>query len=103
MTFYDIILATDWDKIEEEIHHKTSSDVEAALNKEKLDLEDLKALVSPAAEPYLETMAKLSQKATQKRFGKTIQFYIPLYLSNECLNHCIYCGDRKSTRLNSSH
>ncbi|MDR0368117.1 MAG: 2-iminoacetate synthase ThiH, partial [Bacteroidales bacterium] len=56
------------------------------------DVEDLKALVSPSAEKYLETMARMSREATQKRFGKTIQFYIPLYLSNECLNHCIYCG-----------
>lgn len=92
MTFYDIASGFDWNKIGEEILSKTSSDVEQALSKEKPGIEDLKALVSPAAEPFLETMARMSREATQKRFGKTIQFYIPLYLSNECLNHCIYCG-----------
>ena len=92
MTFYDTILDTDWEKIGKEIYSKSPLDVEIALHKVKPDLEDLKALVSPAAESYLEAMAQLSQKATQKRFGKTMQFYIPLYLSNECLNHCIYCG-----------
>jgi 2-iminoacetate synthase len=51
-----------------------------------------KALISPAAEPFLEEMAQKSQQITQKRFGKTIQMYIPLYLSNECENICTYCG-----------
>ena len=57
-----------------------------------LTLEDFKALISPAAEPYLEQMAQLSRLYTQQRFGKVILLYIPMYLSNECSNHCIYCG-----------
>jgi 2-iminoacetate synthase len=92
MTFYDTIKGFSWEQIGKEIYSKTASDVEYALNKQYLDIEDLKALVSPAAENQLETMAQKSRAATQKRFGKTIQFYIPLYLSNECINHCIYCG-----------
>jgi 2-iminoacetate synthase len=92
MTFYDIALKLNWEQLGEEIHSKSAWDVERALQKNKMDLEDFKALVSPAAEPYLEIMAAKSREATQKRFGKTIQFYIPLYLSNQCLNHCIYCG-----------
>ena len=56
------------------------------------DLEDLKALISPAAAPYLETMAQMSHRLTIKRFGKVMQLYIPLYLSNECQNICTYCG-----------
>jgi 2-iminoacetate synthase len=92
MTFYDTLPAIEWEHIGEEIYHKTAADVVHALAQPKPDLEDLKALVSPAAENYLETMAQRSREATQKRFGKTIQFYIPLYLSNQCLNHCVYCG-----------
>ena len=55
-------------------------------------LEDFKALISPAASPYLEQMAQLSHQLTQKRFGKTIQLFAPVYLSNECNNICTYCG-----------
>ncbi|OGG93043.1 MAG: thiamine biosynthesis protein ThiH [Candidatus Lambdaproteobacteria bacterium RIFOXYD12_FULL_49_8] len=56
---------------------------------------DFMALVSPAAEPYLEEMAHLAQALTRKRFGKTVQMYLPLYLSNECHNSCLYCGFSK--------
>ena len=49
-------------------------------------------LVSPAASGFIEQMAARSNMVTQKRFGKTIQLYIPMYLSNECSNQCIYCG-----------
>ena len=55
-------------------------------------LEDFKALISPAALPYLEQMAQLSHQLTQRRFGKTIQLFAPMYLSNECNNICTYCG-----------
>jgi 2-iminoacetate synthase len=82
----------DWQGMSRSIYAKTASDVVDALHKENRNLEDFKALISPAAKPYLEQMAKLSQEITQKRFGKTIQLYIPLYLSNECQNICTYCG-----------
>ena len=81
-----------WDEVKQNIYSKTTHDVERALSKTKRDLEDFKALISPAAQPYLEQMAQMSQQLTQKRFGKTIQMYIPLYLSNECQNICTYCG-----------
>ena len=74
------------------IYVKTAADVERALGRSHRDLEDFKALISPAAAPYLEEMAQLSHRLTQKRFGKVIQLYIPLYLSNECQNICTYCG-----------
>ncbi|MCL2131590.1 MAG: 2-iminoacetate synthase ThiH [Lentimicrobiaceae bacterium] len=99
MTFYDIAVNLDWKQLGKEIYSKSALDVERALGNGKMDLEDFKALVSPAAEPYLETMALKSRDATQKRFGKTIQFYIPLYLSNECLNHCIYCGFNRKNKI----
>ena len=67
-------------------------DVERALSAVKPDLEDFKALISPAAKAYLETMATKSKLITKKRFGNTMQMYAPMYLSNECQNICTYCG-----------
>ena len=81
-----------WDEVQSSIYAKTAADVERALHKTRRDIEDFKALISPAAAPYLEQMAQLSHRITQKRFGKTIQLYAPLYLSNECQNICNYCG-----------
>lgn len=81
-----------WDDVKSSIYAKTSVDVERALQKEKRNIEDFKALISPVAAPYLEQMAQLSHRITQKRFGKTIQLFVPLYLSNECQNICTYCG-----------
>jgi len=99
MAFYNTVENICWEQIGEDIYNKTASDVEYALNKQRLDIEDLKALVSPAAENCLEIMAQKSREATQKKFGKTIQFYIPLYLSNECVNHCIYCGFNHNNKI----
>jgi len=81
-----------WNNTQSQIYSKTAKDVELALSKERLNVDDFMALVSPAAQNYLEPMAALSRKYTQQRFGKTIQFYIPLYLTNSCANHCVYCG-----------
>lgn len=83
----------DWNEIKESIYSKNALDVVRTLEKKgPRDLEDFKALISPAAASYLEEMAQLSQQMTLKRFGKTIQMYIPMYLSNECQNICTYCG-----------
>ena len=69
------------------------SDVKRILSTGKANsLEDFARLLSPAAEPYLETMCRLSQAATLTHFGKTIRMFAPLYLSNECVNVCRYCG-----------
>jgi 2-iminoacetate synthase len=81
-----------WREVHESIMAKTEPDVLAALQRKKRNLEDLKSLLSPAAAPYLEQMAQLSHELTQKRFGRTIQMYAPLYLSNECQNICTYCA-----------
>ncbi|WP_114783047.1 2-iminoacetate synthase ThiH [Botryobacter ruber] len=92
MSFSTLFEQHNWDQVKQSIYAKTGADVERALAKPERDLEDFKALISPAAMPYLEQMAVLSQQLTQKRFGKTLQLYIPLYLSNECQNICTYCG-----------
>jgi 2-iminoacetate synthase len=93
MSFTEIFEQHDWDTVKASILAKKASDVEAALSKTtKRTLEDFKALISPAADKYLEQMATLSQQLTLKRFGKTMQLFIPMYLSNECHNVCTYCG-----------
>jgi 2-iminoacetate synthase len=56
------------------------------------DLNDFAALLSPVASRRLEELAALSQRITQRHFGKTIRLFAPLYLSNECINTCKYCG-----------
>ncbi|EHZ2593657.1 2-iminoacetate synthase ThiH [Vibrio parahaemolyticus] len=99
MSFYDRFQQLDWDDISMSIYAKTAQDVERALAKPKRDLEDFKALISPAAEPYLEQMAKLSYSLTRKRFGNTMSLYIPLYLSNLCANACTYCGFSMENRI----
>lgn len=91
-SFNDIFETYSWDDTKASIYAKTSADVERALAADKRTLEDFKALVSPAAAPYLEQMAQISQRLTLKRFGKVLQMYVPLYLSNECSNICTYCG-----------
>ena len=81
-----------WEETTKAIYSKTDADVRRALGKEHCDVNDFMALISPAATPYLEVMARLSQKYTMERFGKTISMFVPLYLTNSCTNSCVYCG-----------
>jgi 2-iminoacetate synthase len=90
--FKNIFDTYSWEEVKQSIYSKTEKEVSYALQKNKRDLEDFKALISPAAAPYLEAMAQLSHRITKKRFGNTVQLYVPLYLSNECQNICTYCG-----------
>ncbi len=62
------------------------------LTRENHSLTDFARLISPAANELLEPMSRRSQAITQQRFGKTIRLFAPLYLSNECINNCKYCG-----------
>jgi 2-iminoacetate synthase len=70
----------------------TSSQVDMALAGSLRGLDRLTALLSPAASKRLEELGQLSQAITQQRFGKVIRLFAPLYLSNECINNCAYCG-----------
>lgn len=70
----------------------TAADVRAALSHENCTVEDLKALISPAAEPFLEKMAERARLETQKHFGNTVYLFTPLYIANHCENYCVYCG-----------
>lgn len=90
--FSEEIEKISWEKTTEAILSKTEADVARALGKEHCSVDDFMALISPAAAPFLETMARLSKKYTEERFGKTISLFIPLYLTNSCTNSCVYCG-----------
>ena len=92
MWFSEELEKISWEQTTRDIYEKTDADVRRALAKKSLDVEDFKALISPAAIPYLEVMAQLSRKYTLERFGKTISMFIPLYITNSCTNSCIYCG-----------
>ncbi|MFI3296162.1 MAG: 2-iminoacetate synthase ThiH [bacterium] len=98
--FSDELKNISWEETTRNISAKTDADVRAALAKNRLTVDDFMALISPAAEPYLEVMAQLSQKYTMARFGKTISLYIPLYLTNSCANGCIYCGFNSANKIN---
>lgn len=90
--FSDELEKISWEETTRRINAKTDADVRRALSKEHCDVEDFMALISPAAVPYLETMARLSKKYTEERFGKTISMFVPLYITNSCTNSCVYCG-----------
>lgn len=70
----------------------TARDVERALSRDTLSQRDFAALLSPAAEPYLEEMAQRAQAATRRHFGNSVVMFTPVYISNYCENLCIYCG-----------
>ncbi|MGB3074486.1 MAG: 2-iminoacetate synthase ThiH [Chitinophagales bacterium] len=101
--FRNIFEQYSWDEVAERIYSMDAGDVKRALEKEGNGTpEDFMALISPAAESMLEQMAQLSHRLTLKRFGKVLQMYIPMYLSNECRNICTYCGfsfDNKIARV----
>ena len=69
-----------------------AKDVKAALEHENCTIEDFKALLSPAAEPFLEQMAQRARLETSKHFGNTVYLFTPLYIANYCENYCVYCG-----------
>ncbi len=70
----------------------TGKDVMKALEHETCSIEDFKALLSPAAEPFLELMAERASRETSRHFGNTVYMFTPLYIANYCENYCVYCG-----------
>lgn len=70
----------------------TAREVQTALEGERCSLEDFKALLSPAAEPFLEQMAQRARVETSRHFGNTVYLFTPLYIANYCENYCVYCG-----------
>ena len=95
--FADEIDKFDWEGIIEKVNSTTLEDVDRVLkkcatSKVQLSPEDLGILVSPVASARLEEMAVLAKSITDRRFGKVISLYIPMYVGNACTNKCVYCG-----------
>ncbi|ACA86864.1 2-iminoacetate synthase ThiH [Shewanella woodyi] len=99
MSFLSYLQGLSREKLSLKLYSCTGKDVEQALQHPEGSLESLLALLSPAAEPYLEQMAQTSARLTRQRFGANIGMYLPLYLSNLCANECDYCGFSMSNRI----
>lgn len=92
MSFAAQLEATAIDPLLEHSRDACIPDVSGSLSKNSLSLEDFARLISPAAGQTLEELCQRSQALTRQRFGKVIRLFAPLYLSNECINNCQYCG-----------
>lgn len=88
---YDL-LALDLAPLRDRATAATPPEVERALRRPRRSLEDFAVLLSPAASERLEDMARAAHELTVKRFGRTVHLFAPLYLSNECVSTCTYCG-----------
>jgi 2-iminoacetate synthase len=101
MNFIDQWMQHDFADVVTTIRRKTSADVRRALGRVRggLDIDDLAALLAPAAAPFLEELAQLSHQLTVERFGRTMQLYAPMYLTNVCANVCTYCGFSAQNRI----
>ena len=97
--FSEVLSQYDWDSTLRAIESKTEQDVLRALSKERLSVDDFMALVSPAAAPFLEEMARRSHEITLRRFGRTVSMYIPMYITNSCTNSCVYCGFNRHNKF----
>lgn len=92
MSFYDVYLSLKDIPFRNRFKNITSKDVKHVLKKDRLTIEDYLILLSPAAENFLEEMAQRAHHLTVQHFGKTMQLYMPLYLSDYCVNVCSYCS-----------
>ena len=77
----------------------TAEDVKKALHNDIRTPEDFAALLSPAAESFLEEMATLAKEETRRHFGNTVYLFTPIYISNFCENHCVYCGFHSKNKI----
>lgn len=93
MPFSDVFSTIPFERLLQQCRETRPSEVESILDRGRAhNLTEFAQLLSPAATDYIEPMAALSQKISQRQFGKTIRLFAPLYLSNECVNICKYCG-----------
>ncbi len=99
MSFYDVIKEYPYEYVYDLIYNADEKLIEKAIYKDKLSEKDLGTLLSPKAEKYLDKMAEISYDITRERFGKTMRIYAPIYLSNYCINNCIYCGFNRKNRI----
>lgn len=91
-SFHQLLAGVDVRQLAERIDAVRPEQVERALGQRRLRPEDVVTLLSPAAAERLEDMVQRAAAITEQRFGRTMQMYVPLYLSSECTNRCLYCG-----------
>src|SRR3989338_2105140 len=92
MSYYETCLRYKNVPLKEMFEHISSGEITQAIRSNRQNENQLLALLSPAAENNLEAMAQRAHQLTMMQFGKTIQLYTPIYLSNYCDNQCAYCG-----------
>ncbi|MFM8470291.1 MAG: 2-iminoacetate synthase ThiH [Limisphaerales bacterium] len=92
MSFVAEFNALPVESLEQSAKAASLAEAQAAQGRAQLSLENFARLLSPAAGQLLEPLCHRSQAVTQQRFGKVIRLFAPLYLSNECINNCAYCG-----------
>ncbi len=92
MSFSTLLPRLPLDRLLARAEGATDSEVARALSKEARTLEDFATLISPAAAARTDALTEAAGELTLRRFGRTMQLYAPLYLSNACVNTCLYCG-----------
>lgn len=95
----DILSYMDAEKLKRLTESATQAQVEKVLSGDVSTIEDFAILISPFAQNYLELMAQRARKLTRLRFGSTVKLYVPLYISNSCVNACKYCGFNIRNRI----
>ncbi len=103
MSFYDLMQSCKDFDIEQFCAGITPEDVQSILAKDNLTEYDFLALLSDAADPFLEEIAQKAAVLTRKYFGKTVKIFTPLYISNYCQNKCAYCSFAKQHHINRRH
>ena len=99
LTKSDILLEVQKHREEFDPQRYTKKDILSVLDKERLNIDDLGALLSPAAEPLIEMIASRAKEETRRFFGNSVNIFTPIYTSNYCENKCVYCGFNKDNDI----
>jgi 2-iminoacetate synthase len=97
--FFSAYLNSKQTEINAGINSANAGIIPGILEKEKISFDDFLVLLSPGAGGYLDDMAMKAKALTDKHFGKNINLYIPMYLSNECNSSCVYCGFNRMSKI----
>ncbi|MDD3374588.1 MAG: 2-iminoacetate synthase ThiH [Candidatus Omnitrophica bacterium] len=99
MSFYDVYKQYKDFDIQNFFGNVESQMIQKALNVPNVSEYQFLSFLSSRAEPFLEQMATRSSQLTRQYFGKTIQLYTPMYVSNYCENECVYCGFNRKNKI----
>lgn len=99
MTFVEHYNNFPYDSLKSGLEENRPEIIRSLITKSHPSLSDLFALLSPAASKQIRSLASRAHDITIQRFGKIISFYVPMYLSNECSNSCVYCGFNTSKKF----